>query len=348
MINLYFFQWPSDLGGADTRLKDLIQGLSHSNKYNLHAVPNDNERLSEHLNVSFLEKNNVKILTWDQLPENTNGYAIAFCNFRLFSEKWRIQKIKQIGLKMIWSNDMMWTTKDEIDCLKENLIDVYLFTSEFHKYILEQKSPEIKNNKSYILPNYFFPDKYNNFEKKESYQDKFVIGKLSRADIMKFSENFPLFYEKIPIHNSLFRVMGWNNNLQQKFKWFNFKESKWNLLPENKESILEFLSQLDLYVFNAHHRYIENQTRAMIEAQLIGVPAIAPNYGNFPNIIWHGKNGFLYNTIEEAYTYIRYLYENPNILKSFKDNSRNLSKLIWCDIDSQLNSLDEILKLALN
>ena len=34
MKNIYFFQWISDLGGADTRLKDLIQCLKQTNNYN--------------------------------------------------------------------------------------------------------------------------------------------------------------------------------------------------------------------------------------------------------------------------------------------------------------------------
>jgi hypothetical protein len=59
--NIYFFQWVSDLGGADTRLKELIQLFSESDKYNLFAIPNDNFRLSEQNNVAFLKQHNVKI-----------------------------------------------------------------------------------------------------------------------------------------------------------------------------------------------------------------------------------------------------------------------------------------------
>jgi glycosyltransferase involved in cell wall biosynthesis len=346
MKNLYFFHWPSDLGGADTRLKDLIQGLDTLKKYNLYCIPNDDFRLKEAHNVKFLKDNNVKILSWSELPTKTDGYAIAFCNFRLFSEKWRILKIKEMGLKMIWSNDMMWTTSEEMMALKENLIDVYLFTSQFHKYILESKSPEIKSQTSYILPNYFYPDNYKKIKKKSELKNKFVIGKLSRADLMKFGENFPLFYDKIPVENPVFRIMGWSDQLQKKFNWFNFNEDRWNLLKENQEGIIEFLSQLDLYVFNANHKYIENQTRAMVEAQLLGIPAIAPNYGNFPNIIWHGKNGFIYKYIEEAYEYIKQIQDNKTLRHELETNSLNLSKSIWCNIENQSAHLENIFEIC--
>lgn len=342
MINIFFFQWPSNLGGADTRLKDLIQCFNFSKKYNLFCIPNDNFRLEEKEHVDFLKQNNVKILSWDTLPEKAEGYAIAFCNFRLFSEKHRIDKIKKMGLKFVWSNDMMWNTKEEIACMKENLIDAHIYTSEFHKLILQTKSPIIKNYKYFIIPNYFHLDNYIKEPKKEYLKNKFVIGKLSRADEFKFSENFPLFYDKMPINNPKFRIMGWNSKLNNKFNWFNFVKDRWDLLPEKSEEIIEFLSQLDLYVFNAHHEYIENQTRAIIEAQLIGIPVIAPNYGNFPNMVWHERNGFIYNNTEECYSYVQLLNKDKKLYSEFSNNSINFSKTIWTNKDSQLKYWEEI------
>lgn len=342
MQNIYFFHWPSDLGGADTRLKELIQCFSNSNQYNLFCIPNDDFRLKEVSNSKFLEENNVKILSWKDLPKSESGYAIAFCNFRLFSEDWRAKKIKNIGLKLIWSNDMMWTTKEEISCLKDKLVSAHIYTSQFHKQILEKKAPELKSLKSFILPNYFHFNNYQKTTKKENLKNKFVIGKLSRADEMKFGENFPLFYDKMPVENPKFRIMGWKQKLSNKFKWFEFNKDRWELLPENQESIIEFLSQLDLYVFNAHHDYIENQSRAMIEAQLLGVPVIAPNYGNFPNMVWHGRNGFIYDTIEDCYKYISLLSKDKALYNELSHNSRSLSKTVWTNSNTQLKYWESI------
>ena len=342
MVNIFFFQWPSDLGGADTRLKDLIQCFNFSKKYNLFCIPNDNFRLEEKGHVDFLKQNNVTILSWDTLPPKSTGYAIAFCNFRLFSEIYRIKKIKNMGLRFIWSNDMMWTKPEEVACIKENLVDAHLYTSKFHKSILQAKSPVIKNYKSFIVPNYFHFENYIKQPKKEYLKNKFVIGKLSRADEFKFSENFPLFYDKMPVDNVKFRVMGWNSKLADKFNWFNFSKDRWDLLPEKSETILGFLSQLDLYVFNAHHEYIENQTRAIIEAQLIGVPAIAPNYGNFPNMIWHQRNGFIYKNIEECFYYVQLLSKDKKLYRELSTNSYEFSKSIWTDKNSQLEYWEDI------
>lgn len=340
--NIYFFQWISDLGGADTRLKELIQLLSETGKYNLFSIPNDEGRLDEKENVNFLKSHDVNILSWNELPEKDSGFAISFCNFRLFSEPWRVYKIKSMGLKFIWSNDMMWTTPEESEHIESNYVDAVIFTSEFHKHILYSKSKSFSKIKNFIVPNYFHFENYKKIDKLLNLKNKFVIGKLSRADEMKFSENFPLFYDKMPIDNPKFRIMGWNDKLQEKFNWFNFENNKWDLLKENKENIIEFLSQLDLYVFNAHHNYIENQTRSLIEAQLLGIPAIAPNYGNFPNMIWHGRNGFIYNTIEECYHYVNLVSKNISFYKELSYNSLNLSKQIWANKESQLEKWENI------
>jgi len=348
MINIYFFQWISDLGGADTRLKELIQFMSKTGKYKLYAIPNDDFRLNESHNTDFLKKYGVTTLSWKDLPQHANGYAFSFCNFRLFSEKWRLLKIKQMGLKLIWSNDMTWTTEEEMECLNEGLINMYLFTSEFHKQVLENQSPDIKKNKSYILPNYFNFDNYKKIPKKDHLLGKFVVGKLSRADLAKFSENFPLFYNKMPIENPVFRMMGFSGEIINKYKWFDFSDRRWEILPENKEGIIEFLSQLDLYVFNANHEYIENQTRALIEAQLLGIPAIAPNYGNFPNMIWHGKNGFIYDNIEDCYRYVKLLSKDKLLYSEMSDNSLYFSKKIWCDSNNQNNHLEKIFSMLNN
>jgi glycosyltransferase involved in cell wall biosynthesis len=340
--NIYFFQWISDLGGADTRLKELIQLFSETGRYNLFSVPNDRGRLNEKENAEFLKNHGVNLLSWEDLPEKASGFAISFCNFRLFSEPWRVNKIKSMGLKFIWSNDMMWVTPEESTHIENNYVDALIFTSEFHKHILNSKSESFKKVKNYILPNYFHSENYQKIDKRPELKDKFVIGKLSRADEMKFSENFPLFYNKMPVDNPKFRIMGWDEKLSNKFSWFEFKNDSWDLLPENRETIKQFLSQLDLYVFNAHHEYIENQTRSMIEAQLLGVPSIAPNYGNFSNMVWHGRNGFIYNTIEECYYYVNLISKNKDLYKELSNNATSLSKQVWSNKESQINNWENI------
>ena len=165
-MNIYVFQWISDLGGADTRLKDLLKLLGKNKKYNVCCIPNDDIRFLEKKNIEFLHENNIDYTSWKCLPKKAEGIALAFCNFRLFSEDWRIKKIKDMGLKFVWSNDMTWHSGEELESVEKKMVDAYLYTSEFHKSKLSSKSIR-KNTKEFIIPNYFDPDSYNFFERQK-------------------------------------------------------------------------------------------------------------------------------------------------------------------------------------
>ena len=337
-MNIYVFQWISDLGGADTRLKDLLKLLGKNKKYNVCCIPNDDIRFLEKKNIEFLHENNIDYTSWKCLPKKAEGIALAFCNFRLFSEDWRIKKIKDMGLKFVWSNDMTWHSGEELESVEKKMVDAYLYTSEFHKSKLSSKSIR-KNTKEFIIPNYFDPDSYNFFERQK--KETFTIGKHSRPDLLKFSDDFPLFYTNLNLKNPKYKVMGIDRVFKNRFKWFDFNE-KWELLEANQEPTSNFLNSLDAYVYNSHESFVENQSRAIIEALLSGLPVIAPNKYNFPNQILNKETGFLWNTKEELEYYARELEQNFLLRKEMGKKASEITKEKWCDASKQLSILENI------
>jgi glycosyltransferase involved in cell wall biosynthesis len=335
-VNIYFFQWISELGGADTRLKDLIKLLCKD--HNLYSIPNDNSRLSENDNLNFFKKYNVKYLSWSDLPKKLDGVGIAFCNFRLFSEDWRIKRIKDSGLKFIWSNDMMWHTDYEIQSLRDGMIDAYLYTSEFHKEKMQTKDSRLLT-KEFIIPNYFDADSYDYFDRPN--RNFFTIGKHSRPDDEKFSDDFPLFYENLNLKNPRYRVMGVSDNFKRRFVSHNFND-QWDLLAPNQEKTSNFLNSLDLYVYNSCNTFIENQSRAIIEASLNGLPIIAPNKYNFPKQIIDKETGFLHNSYDECKTHCKELEENYSLRKEMGFKGSKITKEIWCDKESHIKDWQSI------
>lgn len=341
-MNLIFFQWPSFIGGADTRLKEIIQcfNIYSKNKYKIYCVPNDTGRLYETKNTDFLNQYNVEYLSWDNLPSKLDGYAISFCNFRLFSEKWRIEKIKSMGLKFIWSNDMMWRTPEEKQCIQEKLVDAVIYTSDQHYN--DTSIPETKLIKEKIIPNYLHLDNYPYINRTQ--KNYLSIGKHSREDMAKFSDNFPIFYESLKIKNPKYRVMGVNQKFTEKFKWFNFT-NQWDLLKANQEPVLDFLSSLDIYVYNSHHTFTETQCRATIESMLTGLPVIAPAKYNFINQIWNKKSGFLWENYEECMEYTKILENDFNLRIKMGKLARNISSEIWCDGKDQINQWEDLFNI---
>jgi glycosyltransferase involved in cell wall biosynthesis len=343
MINLYIFQWISDLGGADTRLKELLILLKDS--FNITCIPNDDFRLTEKHNTDFLDYHNIKYCSIKNLPKQLSGFAYANCNFRIFKESFRLDLIKDSGLKFLWSNDMMWTTNEELEAIRSDKVDCCLFTSIFHKNKLY---PIIKsyNNKQkiFIIDNYFDNNTWPYLDR--PYRN-IVCGKVSRSDIMKFSENFPIFYESACAKIiAEFKIMGWDDSLKKKYSWFNF-DHRWQFLPPNKVDTKEFLQSIDIFLYNCNHRFIENQSRAIIEAQLTGCPIVAPNSWNFPNMIWDTRTGFLWNNLEELQD-IMIDVSSYSFRQKIGKLASYCTREIWCDKTKALDQFNKLINYVEN
>jgi glycosyltransferase involved in cell wall biosynthesis len=337
--DLYVFQWISDLGGADTRLKELLILLKDD--FNITCIPNDEFRLKEKHNTDFLDNLGIKYCMPKDLPSNLEGFCYANCNFRLFSELERIDFINNSKLKLLWSNDMMWTTNEELDAIRKGKVDCCLFTSPFHKEILGKKIFQAKpDQKAVILENYFDPSTWPYLERPD--RDVVVCGKVSRDDFMKFSENFPIFYESategLPVS---YEVMGWNKDLSKKYSWFDFSNN-WKLLRTNELKTLDYFSNIDIFLYNCNHKFIENQSRAIIEAQLTGCPIVAPNKWNFPNMIWDQRTGFLWNNLDELRSAMKDLTHHQ-FRKKMGKLASDCTRQIWCDAESARRKFHAVL-----
>jgi len=326
--SLYVFQWISDLGGADTRLKDLL--LLLKNDFDITCIPNDDFRLKEKHNTDFLDKNGIKYTSFSNLSPRLNGYAYANCNFRIFEEKHRIQFIQESGLKFIWSNDMMWHTPDELEAVALGQINCILFTSLFHKSLMAPSVLDANPSQGIaVLENYFDSDSWIYFDRPQ--KSSVTCGKISRADTMKYSEDFPIFYESATRNLSVdFKIMGWNDSLQKKYAWFNFSNS-WEFLPENGMNTQKWLETIDIYLYNCNHKFIENQSRSLIEAQLTGCPIVAPNQWNFPNMVWNQRTGYLWDTLEDAQDILSILM-NHDLRKQKGLLASEFTRDLWCNV----------------
>lgn len=135
--------------------------------------------------------------------------------------------------------------------------------------------------------------------------------------------------------------MGVDNKIRDLFKWYDFNEA-WDLLEPNKEATSDFLSSLDTYIYNSHPMFIENQSRAIVEASLNGLPIIAPNQYNFPNQIINKETGFLCDSVEEYKNYSKELENNFSLRKEMGKKASKIAREVWCDKNNQLEILEKI------
>jgi glycosyltransferase involved in cell wall biosynthesis len=340
--DLYIFQWISDLGGADTRLKDLLVLLKDD--FNITCIPNDEFRLKEKHNTDFLDRLGVKYCMPSGLPKKPEGFAYANCNFRLFKEPDRLDFIRSLSLKFLWSNDMMWTAGEELDGIVKGKVDCCLFTSPFH---FNHVSPAIlsakPDQKVAILDNYFDSSTWPYFERPR--RPTVVCGKVSRDDFLKFSDDFPVFYESATrLVPATYRVMGWSSPLAKKYEWFDFSD-RWSLLGTNQVGTVDFLNSIDVFLYNCNRDFIENQSRAIVEAQLTGCPVVAPNKWNFPNMVWDQRTGYLWNDLEELREAVADL-SNYEFRTKMGRLASSCTREIWCDSSSAKRKWNAVLNYA--
>jgi glycosyltransferase involved in cell wall biosynthesis len=287
---LYFFGWPSHLGGADTKLAHLLLLLHRHCR--ITVVPNDESRLKETYWCKFLDRLGVHATLLSRLGPRLEGFALSLSNGCFFTRR-IADKVKERGLRTIWSSEMMWHHEGELEAAKQGLIDHVLYVSEFQREALRPGYGTIPGT---ITGNYIDPGEFPWIERRNA---TFAIGRLSRPAWEKYPEDFPVFYERLGLPDTRLRVMAWNDELSRKYSWHRFDSRRWELLPANSEPQAQFLQSLDLFVYPLGHTFRESWGRSTVEAMLTGCIPLVPRGHHFENLVIDGKTGFLCDDFSE-------------------------------------------------
>ncbi len=306
---LYIFGWPSHLGGADTKLTHLLQLLHGC--CDITVVPNENRHLHSKGWTRYLDRLTVKYSVIEKLPARLPGVALAMSNQCFFTRR-IAHRAKERGLKIVWSSEMMWHHEGELDAVRDGVIDQVLYTSEFQKSALSANYGKLPWA---ITGNYIDPGAFPFTPRRNPV---FTVGRLSRADPLKYPEDFPVFYEALGLPEVKFRVMAWDDKLGRKYRWHTF-DRRWDLLKAEQESQADFLQSLDLFVYPLGHKFRESWGRSTVEAMLTGAIPLVPRGHHFDNLMVHGESGFLCEDLLDYREYSNALfYDHPQRLRIAK------------------------------
>ncbi len=286
---LYLIGEPGRIGGASTKLSHLIRLLKDD--FDITLVFPDKACLKNSELASRNDINSVARCLVSQLPSKMEGVALGVCDPDFFAGG-RALLAKSRGLKVVWSNEMMWSFRGEAEAVKNGLVDRVLFVSDFQAQVFRDTYAEIP---SFITGNYIDAEDFAYRERRNS---TFTIGRLSRADPVKYPLNFPVFYEDFGLKDVNYRVMAWSADLSRIYKWHSFGP-EWQLLSSLKESSRAFLYTLDAFVYPLGHSCKESWGRAVVEAMLTGLAPIVPCGHNFSNLIAPFETGFLCGAYDE-------------------------------------------------
>lgn len=359
MKNVYFFNWPSPVGGADTKLAHLLRLLR--GEYRVTVVPNDRGQLEQPEWAAYVAECGAAAAMLDDLPERLDGWAISLCN-EGFLKSGALFAVKRRGLKVVWSSEMMWHFELEVGALAVGLIDAVLYVSPEQRRVLEpayrhalgHRGPDVNRMDDpeamhgwLVSPagdrrvrwvctgNYIDPALFP-FRQRGRWREEgrpFTVGRLSRPDPDKFPDDFPSSYEGLGLREPVkFRVMGWSEDLGRRWADHRF-DGRWELLPVAAEPAADFLSSLDVLVYELGDRFSESWGRAVVEAMLCGVVPLIPSdrRHHLWRLVPDGEAGFHCATREEYGDRARRLQEDPALLAEMSQNARLWAESRLCE-----------------
>lgn len=186
-VPLYLFGTPGPVGGASTKILDLLPLLSRNFDVKLVLGPRE---LRHKPLIQYLTANSYNFLSRAKFPRKAYGIALAICELDFFSSG-QAQRVKDAGLKLVWSNEMMWPFAGESDAVRCGLVDHVLFLSTIQQDAFREMYRGVKQS---IVGNYIAPDSFPFIDRHNA--PDFSIGRLSRPDPVKYPCNFPFSTKK--------------------------------------------------------------------------------------------------------------------------------------------------------
>lgn len=140
----------------------------------------------------------------------------------------------------------------------------------------------------------------------------FTVGRLSRGEPKKHHPDDPALYRLLANHGCRVRIMGAAPFLKTEVG--DLKSVA--LLPVLAREPHLFLRGLDCFFYRTSEACLEASGRVITEAMACGLPVVAHARGGYAEIIDHGRNGFLFDTQQEALELLLRLKQDPTLRAS--------------------------------
>lgn len=357
-MRAFFFNWPSPVGGADTKLAHVLRLLGPL--VDITVVPNHRSQLEQADWAAWVAACGCRAALLEDLPAQLEGWAVSLCNTE-FLKSGVLFEARRRGLRVAWSSEMMWHFQGECAALALGLIDAVLYVSPEQRQRLEPAYRHALGQRGAAarelhdpaaewgwLPaaggrapvrwvtagNYIDPAAFP-FRRRGRWRAEgrpFTIGRLSRPDPDKFPDDFPAAYESLGLDDPVrFRVMGWSEDLARRWAGHRF-DDRWQLLPTAAMPAAEFLDGIDVLVYDTSPRFSESWGRAVVEAMLSGIVPLVPAdpRHHLHRLVPHGVAGFHCAEAADFARHARALQADPARLAAMSSRAREWAAETLC------------------
>ena len=150
----------------------------------------------------------------------------------------------------------------------------------------------------------------------------FTVGRLSRANPKKHHADDPELYRRLVENGCRIRIMGPSPSLEAQLGGSESVE----LLPMFAQEAHLFLQGLDCFFYRTSEGWSEPSGRVVTEAMACGLPVVCHESGGYAEIIEHGRNGFLFDTQQEALEILLRLKEDRGLRESVGTEARRTAE----------------------
>ena len=161
----------------------------------------------------------------------------------------------------------------------------------------------------------------------ESASAGFTVGRLSRTDYFKHHPDDPALYRQLVDHGCRVRIMGPSPHLEARLSGLQSIE----LLPAYAQDTHLFLQGLDCFFYRTSENFLEPSGRVVTEAMACGLPVVCHNQGGYTEWIDDGRNGFLFDTQQEALEILLKLKEDPALRERVGKAARRSAEELFSD-----------------
>ena len=320
-------------GGSEFRCVELANGIAHFTDHEpfLLAEKSFPKQLFQHVDKKvniidncfvvpeyFYNLDYLIIVNTDAKEFSTLDYWMGKSARHSFSID--IEKFKRI--KMFFIYNFIVSRSRHLYQLVDLGIDVGILTTNrkfFDEITKQDRYEKIRALPRYILTSPIDPTRISTFIRDP--KDKICFGMHSKRLGNKWNDDFEKLindinkrYTKDQIE---FRFMGVKGDLRKKIE----KIENVICLNEDEESVKDFLSKLDVFLFFPDYKREEPWARVIAEAIVSGCPIIALNKGGTGDQVLMYNNGFLCKKYDDYYKYIIYFMEHKESIIVMSENS---------------------------
>ena len=342
---------PSLCGGTDTELFDQIKcwykmGIKI---YILHTGPI--RGVVQKLKPILEQKYNCTYLTPRHWNRCRGMHCISFCNGEFLNN---LQKIKRYARSTTFVNCMTWNFKKEIECQSKGLIDFHLYQSDHGQRLVSRGLDKLDNYNPLRFDPYFDSSAFKYNENRSV--DHFRFGRISRADLVKYSGNqldiYDCFQSPLPKSGLM---LGWAPSLITKLRMkksdiseklhngnkVEFYKGYLQLLKEGAVTQQNFYKFCDVMILAADT--FENLPRVGMECMASGSVMIVDNRGGWTLQVEDGVTGFLCDGPKDFIEKSTLVANNQGLKDDLRGSARLKLEQEW-GIEKSMKSWDLVFK----